>query len=293
MPSKIYPDSRPAYRYPWYIQPKVIPGMRNFDDSRYAEGFDGNGDYVYLPYGTSNITYYNSAGVSQWSIAHTDVNADCDAWGGIMYDLTDDLIYMIAVDAGTTPDTFYLCSVNKAGTLTNIGNDQPATDFSGVINTGYQDINIYRDGGDGVGNLFLRAGVGNGEQMEINISTGAIVGDVDDIHTLGSVCRGNNCYLYKTPNGTYISTFNGNTTNNLISLHLLASTAGRVASTIHLPVNCGLGWASSMTPIMWKGYILTALLGVATNVNMGSHAYETAEWNEAFDTLARQNGLIE
>ena len=295
MPSQVYPDSsRPAYRYPWYIQAKTdVPGMKGYDTSTRLEGFVGNGDYVDVPVNHGPFIYYNSAGVQQWSTAKTDLHANVDYWSGVMYDLTDSVIYLLGVDSGTTPHTFYFASVNVAGTVVNIGSDQPATDFTAVPRTYSEDTNMYRDGGDGVGNMFLRAGEGNGEQMEINISTGAIVGDVEDVHSLGSIlASGGNAYPYKTPNGTYLRGWNGQNTNNYINIQLLA-VQNKAMEEIHLPASCGLGWVSSMNPVMWKGYIAMVRFSTAAPAYMGARFFETTEFNDAFDTLARQNGLVE
>lgn len=92
------------------------------------EGFLGNNDSVLLPISNAtDIEYRNNVGVTQWTVALTDINAACDDWCGFTF--FDDLIYGVAVDEGTTPNTYYTFSIPVGGTVTNIGNDQPSSDF--------------------------------------------------------------------------------------------------------------------------------------------------------------------
>lgn len=189
---------------------KITP----LDYPYHFEGFSGDGDYFLIPTAsTGPLIYYDNTGSSIFSISPSDINAVCDYWVGFTID--SGVLYIVAVDVGTTPDTFYLASVDITGAVTNIGNDQPSVDF---INAGTYwgsgitagATNIQR-AAVGSGNLFIRMTTNSAtigaEEAEINITTGAFVSSPSSIfgmpynHTGGS-------HHYKTTNGVYLGSLN-------------------------------------------------------------------------------------
>lgn len=156
----------------------------NQQQSNRFEGFNGDGDYVELPIAAGNsLAYFNSSDASQFTVARTTIAAASDDWVGFTFDSVDNLIYVVVVDEGTTPNTYFLASVNVSGTVVNIGNAQPGTDFVTTTTSWYHSSPQSTGGttiqraADGTGNMFVRQtnSVGGMQEMEVNISTGAIV----------------------------------------------------------------------------------------------------------------------
>lgn len=171
-----------------YPTAAIFPLQAN--SNRY-EGFVGDKDYIELPINSAgNIEYFNSAEVSQFTVNLTAIAPTSDDWGGFTFDKTDALIYVVVVDEGTAPNTYFFASVNVSGTVVNIGNAQPGVEFATAsgnwYNTSASDngSSTIQRAADGSGNMFMRqTNVTGMEEMEINISTGAIVSDPAVIDT--------------------------------------------------------------------------------------------------------------
>ena len=214
------------------------------------EGFSGDGDYIELPTAAASgvIQYFNSAGASQWTVAKADINALVDEFIGFVFD--DNVIYVVAADNATTPDTFYTASINSAGTVTNIGNAAPANDFTtvagkwSVANTSVGSSMVLR-GSVGSGNLFVRQNETAGmEQMEINISNGAIVSDPATL--LPSLLR---YCAWKTTDDLYLG-FTSAATPYISDLTRPALRG--MISAAYAPVGV---YQNGTKPVQWKGYV--------------------------------------
>ena len=156
----------------WTTSDGKLVAARLARDSRNAPGFDEE-HYFQMPSGATGNLIYRDKTASVWSIAPTDVNANCDSWIGFYYDGGDGVLYSIGADTSTAPDTYYTVSINSAGTITNIGNAQPTTGTANV----WPDTMVTRSA-NSTGNLFIRTGF---LEIEINVSTGAITTDVATI----------------------------------------------------------------------------------------------------------------
>ena len=172
------------------------------------EGFIGDGDYIELPISSgTSVVYFNNADVQQFSISRTAIAGTSENWVGFTFDKTDSLIYVVVVDEGTTPDTFFLASINVSGTIVNIGSGQPSVDFVTptnwwMINAATQGSSTLQRAADGSGNMFVRQTntVNPGmQEMEMNITNGAIVSDPSSFdNDLDDVA-------WKTQSGVYYS----------------------------------------------------------------------------------------
>lgn len=236
----------------------------NFNIGQTVEGFSGGGDFIELPAAIASVVeYFNSSGASQWTLDKTTINAAIDAWVGFYLDATDNLLYIIAKDTGTTPNTYYTASMNAAGTLVNIGNDQPTVDFSIPTGTGWNGqgaghSSVARDV-DGSGNLFIRQR--EGQEMEIDITDGT-AGDAVAFYNLPSTSK---VYNYKTADGTYIAT--GPRSASIIPVNL-------VTNDFNFPVtmmdaSSGLSQAGGSVFLIlqaWKGYV-TLIAATATAID--------------------------
>ena len=143
---------------------------------------------------TENLYLYNLDGTTVtdgvWDGGMTPAegggNGAVDCYLQYYMDEADNKLYMLTADTGTTPYTFYLSSVNEAGTVTAIGSAQVgnATMNNPTPRGGYSGP-MHRAGGDGSGNFqihtFGTAGGSSaaaipfrGALMTINITNGAL-----------------------------------------------------------------------------------------------------------------------
>ena len=143
---------------------------------------------------TSSIYLYNadgtavSDGVWNGGMTPDEASGSAATEGFVQYymDDADNLLYLWTVDTGTSPYTFYLSSVNEAGSVTAIGNAQIGNaSMNSFSPRGGQCGAMHRVGGDGSGNLqiphFMTAG-GNaaaavpfrGAMVTINITNGSL-----------------------------------------------------------------------------------------------------------------------
>ena len=237
--------------------------FENLAQSNRYEGFLGNRDYVELPVLTgNNLEYFNNSGASQFTVSKANIHANVDDWVGFMFDRTDSLIYIVAVDEGTTPNTYYTASVNSSGTVVNIGNAQPSSDFTTTA-TGWW-INSANTTGastiqrasDGIGNLFARqSNNASMEEMEINISTGAIVSDpaVIDVNLVDVAWRSQAGNYYSVDIATLQTFYNAFTKTIKVS--------------INSPANFGWSSNSAVKFIQWKGRIYETQANTANLYN--------------------------
>lgn len=246
------------------------------------EGFNGDSDYFDMPTSsTGTLNYNDSAGSLQWSKVFTDVNAAVDNWVGMMFDKTDNLLYGVGVDIGTAPDTFYLFSVNQAGTLVNIGNDQPSVDFT-ITTYWHANTSLgtnLRRVDDGSGNFFVNSGAQTAQEMEINFSTGAIVTDPTDY----MVSAFNLCLEYKTPSGIRIGGFDAASASEDTVLFL--SSGADNNTRIVAPSSVGLSQnVNTAKPVMWKGKIVPSLWTAGSAIQ-GPRAYKKSDFDKFVNQL--------
>jgi len=260
----------------------ITAGFRNMESTINLEGFAGDGDYIELPStNTDTLDYFDAAGSVQWTTARTDLGAAVDNWMGFTLDATDDLIYMVGVDTATSPNTYFLSNVNQAGTVVNIGNAQPAGDFtpaSPAWNTapGTDGSSLIQRVADGAGNMLVtvRNNTGGVEQLVMDITNGTIVSDPTPVTSDGNTPD----VGYKTNSGVYISWTV--TTSNLRVVRI--NDADRSYPGIKLfEANAGIpqGFTLHVKIIPWKGYVASA--GTAS----GFDAFGPKSW--AIDEMNR------
>jgi len=256
------------------------------------EGFVGDGDYVVLPDSVSGVDYFNAAGVSQsgWPILPAAINANVDTWVGWMMTSTSTM-YSISVDTTTTPHTLYTSSMDSAGTITNIGNEQLGTDFASadywIDASGVAGTNIFR-ASDLSGNLFIINTSGGAvvEICEIDITDGSIVSQPTQVYDFG---LGSSRIHYRTPNGNYCGNFDFNGTYGLALINI-AGDNGQMAIQMGLDnaVPCS---TSALAPLMWKGLISVGSGQAGRIDGGGSKNYTKAGFDAAIDAIAKTAGV--
>ena len=263
-----------------------------FGTSGQGEGFAGNGDYVRFPTsgGNSAVGYYDNVDALQWSKTPTNINAACNNWVGMTFDETDGLIYVVAVNTGTSPNTYYTASINSAGTIVNIGNDQPSSDFStnpefAIAITASGSSGIQREE-DGSGNLFARSSDLPAEEAEINISTGVFVSDPAEIFPNYVPISLLSALLYKNSDGVYIGHVKGNS-NGFLNTQVAKTTV----TMINFPMGLGLPFHSSGLKITaWKSSVL--FHEVSRVSSSGPFGFDRTEFDAWLNDLADVSGAL-
>lgn len=272
-----FPTPKPDSTY-------VGSASSNNKSAAIMQGFVGDGDEIELPTTSGDtLDYNNAAGSNQWALNKSSINASVDDWSGFMYDATDDLIYIVAYD--DTADTLYTASVNQAGTVTNIGNavlsSAPTTTISFTVNVGNAGAsNIWRTA-DGSGNLFLRYSDSNIiKQVEINISTGAIVSGPDD-YALMSVAP------YETAAGSRVAKFS--LSSGDVGT-IIAEKDGKQFEVVFNPgfgLPCAGSGGQGLYPMQWGGRIV---MGHHSGVRVGGYAYTVSAFNRFGDQFTASLG---
>jgi len=193
-----------------------LPPFANADDSK-------SSIKINLEATNAAIHYYDEDGTAitsgVWNSGMTVAEAASNAehWVGLYMDSTDNMLYMVTVDVGTSPDTIYLSKVDKAGSVTAIGNAQlgnASMDYSNFYILDNETGPMYRAGGDGSGNFVIpfsntaggnaAAGVPN---RGVNVTISASDGSLSYSSLLGT--------NYAQPNAAFIFGAIGPTANNI------------------------------------------------------------------------------
>jgi len=275
--------------FPVFTPYNDIPDEHTFSNLYKQEGYTGDGDTIWLPTSsTGTFSYYNAADVLQWSKAFTDIDAACDLWAGFMYDQADDLVYCVAVDTGPSPDTYYLASIDSAGTIVNIGNHTPTVDYPSTRPEWGVSGSLQRIA-DGAGNFYL---VSNAGEVEINFATGAFITDPYGINGYGfRTAKGNRIHGFQR---THTSSGTGGVPDPILGV-ILTLSSSHTSANVQLPLSSGVGGAganiSNVIPIQWKGYIALAEAGSTVSIAYGGEYFKALEFEKEVDLLATAMGI--
>jgi len=134
----------------------------------YLPGFSGGtaGRSIKINYTNTTTAVYQrgaSGGViadgvwaSGMTVDEASGSANTDSWVGWYMDDSENKLYCLTMDTGTSPHTLYTSSVNEAGTVTAIGNAQLGNaSFNGLDYLASYGNALYRSGGDGSGTINL------------------------------------------------------------------------------------------------------------------------------------------
>jgi len=209
------------------------PGNRYFEgfqnDSLAGSSIEHHGQNSAAPF-----VYYNGQGTQVTSgvwnstgITPAEAWDDGDEWAGAYMDASDDKLYLLVRDVGTSPDTLRMTSVDKDGTVvletaafqvTNTAFEGPEFHFAagpamyrvghvdGTGNFRYDILKASTDDDDGLAPF-------DGCRIEINTSGGTV--NSISANTMAEVTDGimpNNLYAYRTIDTNVL----GPTTNNII-----------------------------------------------------------------------------
>ena len=266
---------------------------------------------------TSSIYLYNADGTTVtdgvWNGGMTPDEASGSAAteGFVQYymDEADNLLYLLTVDTGTSPYTFYLSTVNEAGSVSYKGNAQIGNaSMNSFGPRGGQCGAMHRAGGDGSGNLqiphFMTAG-GNaaaavpfrGAMVTINITNGSL----SYANLLPSTFSQQYYATYgygtigTTANNILIQMygrFNNNAPSEGYYANIYNLTTGKAGFHLVIPAGDGVVASGTGFNIMtrWRGRYHFASYAVPYGKAMG--AYSEADMHHWADQLAVFYGLL-
>lgn len=285
-----------------YPSPSLPTAYKGTNGMSYAPGFSAGQALLVPTTSGATITLYDLDGAAvtsgAWNggIAPSDMFTGCTAWAYMIMDAADGLLYVIGK---TSAPAYRLCSINAAGTITDIsGSDQsPSTAFGtapAFAQTAY--TTMRRIGGDGVGNFELlswnHSGNGyRGQRLEFNYSTGAIVGDVS---TIGSVSypgpvNGNIWSLVGSQSNIAVGSFAGlNASPFFTNIYNIDN--GKSVGIVRLPYDWPWPGSNEAYPVQWNGLIY--FLSANNNASQGPRAFEVVEFNSWIDKVADFHGIL-
>lgn len=302
-------------------------------DDRYFEGFQndsltGSSLQINTQNSAQPFKYYNGQGTQVttgvWNstgITPAEAWSDGDEWAGAYMDASDNKLYLLVRDTGTSPDTLRMTSVNKDGTVVL------ETAAFQVTNTGFEGPEwhqssappMYRVGHvDGTGNFrydVLKANTDNdntsapfdGCRIEINTSGGTV--NSISANTMAETTDGllpNNLYSPRAAEDNML----GPTSNNIIGgpayalgasvgdpRHrgtLINMTTGNAAHAVPFGLDCPfyLNAASpSYNAVHWLGNI--RFLGLYIwELTPGGATFEREVFHNFMDELAVFYGIL-
>ena len=223
MPLFPLPDTSLGF---WSNMGQGIAG--NFYLPGFAGGTAGRSIKINYTNTTTNVIQYSPTSVAitdgVWNggmtIDEASTYGETDQWVGFYMDESQNRLYCLAMDTGTSPHTLYTSYVNEAGVVTYIGNAQLGNaSFNGLSWNSSYGNGLYRSGGDGSGTINLTSvntSGGNaaaaepyrGVTVQVNLTNGSLTYS----NFLGSVFANENIpYGYglvgPTANGMVLLTY--------------------------------------------------------------------------------------
>ena len=222
-----------------------------------------------------------------------------DYFTGAYMDSADNLLYLVTVDNGTSPDTYYLSSVNKAGTVSQIGNAQIGN--ASMDGIGYNNNNkgaLRRSGGDGSGDFILPfSGTYGGNAAAaapyrgVNITFALADGSISYSSLFGS--------NYGSKDKPRISGCVGPTANNIYGGFVSGGLSGATywglwnvstGDNVYQWINTSqtIGFDDAPIAFEWRGaYAFAGYQNV-----FGHTIYAKTDFDDYLDKLGEYNGLL-
>lgn len=234
-----------------------LPSYWSKSTHRFLEGFsDVTGSALYMPITSSDaLTLYSSTGSILWTFANPGSTVtNYDHWVGFWLDTDGTKLYVVLVDSGTTPDTFALITIDSAGTVTTIGTDQPAVDFTARP--------TWMGGGtiieDGAGNFKILSDLDSATNAQYAVmdATGTFTTQPTTFYT-GAALAVDALPSYETTNGYVMALSNfGTTATGKVSIQLHNKTD--LISNTFVPLDSLLGIGiNSCGWVKWRDYVVS------------------------------------
>ena len=249
------------------------------------------GSAIFLPdTSTATVVANDVTGSALWTFTIASFTAAITGtvtnWvGWYMNDAATEL-FGIALDTGTVNDTFYLFSINVSGTITEIGNNQPSSDFTVAPPSWGATSSIITDGSGGF-KIVVTSINASGSEFAIMDSTGTFTTDPTAIMTNANAGPGN--AAYETTGGKLLSEVESDPTTNTTTLKVSNKTDSAV---IVLPYDAVKGIATGtngMFFIRWQDFIIIWDAAAAGNME-GKFKYTEAQVDTFADDLLAYGG---
>tara|TARA_R110002012_G_scaffold311232_1_gene520615 strand:- start:1128 stop:2105 length:978 start_codon:yes stop_codon:yes gene_type:complete len=288
----------------------------------YLPGFSGGtaGRSIRIQYSsnTANIYFYN-ADASEVTAGAWNGGLTVDAaagqtepneWVNLYMDETDNKLFIVTANTGTTPDTLYTTSINEAGVVTQIGNAQIGNASMDTNKISYNTVygpSMSRAGGDGSGNIVLTttntaggnsalAAPRRGAKITIDVSDGSL----SYSNLLGDVFSGATTTMYgygllgPTANNIIWITYSPNvaTSPSLgINSELINTATGKhVVYSLTGVESLGPWGTGSMYSTRWRGRYFFPNAG--TPMGYANVPFLEADVHHYMDELAVYYGIL-
>jgi len=285
-----------------------FPSFANTDHPRSSIKIHQQGTATPVLYYDDDGTQITDGVWGSTGMTVAEASANADHWGGFFMDSTDNALYMVTMDTGTTPDTLYFSKVDKAGTVTAIGsgvqlgNDSMSYSSNYLLSGGTGPL--YRTGGDGSGNFVIPfAGTSDGNsaagdprrgcKITINASTGAL----SYTNLFGDNFGGNYAIaifgaIGPTANNIYGGPWAGQSGYSQAApwIGSIANlSTGRALNRLTMEgIPTDLNGASSMKAFRWRGgYAFANYSDV-----YGNRYYSEADMHNYIDEMAVHHGIL-
>jgi len=232
----------------------ALPNHFNHFENYYFEGFASiSQSAIQLPtVATGSVTFFNAAGATVWTKTPSGFLAAMDDFVQFWMNDAATLLFVIARDTATSPDTFGTFTIDVAGAILQIGSgDQPATDFANAAATSW---NLSGSGldFDGSGDFVILSTASPGADNVATISktTGLFTSDPAPLFDAG-----HNTALFtpiRSTDETYVARF-------ALSAELATAeiSSNFVSAATSFPFDTVAGIITNAKLMHWKDYIIS------------------------------------
>lgn len=251
----------------------------------------------------------NGVWASGMTIAEGAGSSNADRFAACYMDETDNLFYMLFTDTSTSPSTYYLSTVNAAGTVTAIGNAQIGNASMNGLWYGSDHVGpMYRVGGDGSGDFAISmtatssgnstSGVPNrGVKITIGASDCALSYSQLLPNTFGNYLYMRSPTFGPTANGILAGGINMNSYTEAADSGmyggLMNTSTGRHAAQVHFgsPAQNGYPWGKS-SHIIYRARRKYVFSTYSTYFRGAPAVYDEDEVHSWVDKLAEHYGIL-
>jgi hypothetical protein len=270
------------------LQGTQLPSYWDNNQQNVLEGFVGSvGSSIELPTtGTGSLICYDATGSTLWSYITANINAADNQYLGFWMNDAADLLYVVTIDTDTTPDTYRLSSINLAGTIVNIGNDQPSVEFA-TSNAYWTTNGMIQPDGSGGFTIIKGSSTAGNDEFAVMDSSGTFTTSPARITTVNAN-HGIYGYSYKTDNGYWLYQVTLNSSNFHAQISISNETDNSPALLPYNNLNgCAISTDSGF--IAWRDYVI----GVdgSSNVRRGNKKFTKAQINAFATQLAAYTGV--
>jgi len=262
-----------------------LPAYRQSSNQINLEGFASlSRSSIVLPNGVSgSLVLVDSTGSTIWSYAPGAFNAAADSWAGFWMNDDATLMYVFASDTTVAPNAWYTSTVDAAGTIVELGNDQPALEFTTLSQWWTGGTGVQPDG-TGSFKILHNVDATNGQYAVLD-SAGQFTTQPTDFYDDGMDAPNvHGSSPYETDGGYIISDIIGSSGRiNLGITHKYSSIDMNISSDTFL------GWGGRSV-IRWRDYVVT---WHTSGSREGLVKYSVSDFDKYASEMGEYYGVIE